>query len=86
MSEVTIPSSVTSIGNRAFFFCSKLSSVTIYAANPPACGEKGFYDYVDGGEFIISTLKIYVPSESINLYKTANGWSDYADRIYAIEE
>lgn len=25
--------------------------------------------------------KIYVPTESVDSYKTAEGWSEYADRI-----
>lgn len=30
--------------------------------------------------------KIYVPSASVDAYKNADGWSDYADKIYAIED
>lgn len=28
---------------------------------------------------------IYVPSESVNAYKTANGWKDFADKIEAFQ-
>lgn len=28
---------------------------------------------------------IYVPAQSVNAYKSAPGWSEYADRIYAIQ-
>lgn len=29
----------------------------------------------------VAGLKIYVPMESVDAYKTAEGWSEYADRI-----
>ena len=29
---------------------------------------------------------IYVPNESVEAYKAAPGWSDYADRIFGIVE
>jgi hypothetical protein len=31
-------------------------------------------------------LVIYVPAESVEAYKSASGWSEYEDRIQAIEE
>lgn len=36
--------------------------------------------------YIPSTCKYYVPDDSVDAYKTANGWSDMADRIYPISE
>ena len=33
-----------------------------------------FYDNASG-------LKIYVPAESVEAYKSASGWSEYADDI-----
>ena len=81
LTSVTIPSSVVSIGDGAFRECTGLTSVTMEATTPPTLGSYVFYD-----EFSQTKLpiKIYVPAESLNAYKTATNWSDYADRIYPI--
>jgi hypothetical protein len=75
LTDVTIGSGVTSIGVMAFTFCSSLASVTVNATTPPTLGGSAF----DG---TAAALKIYVPAESVDAYKTA--WSAYADKIEAI--
>ena len=98
LTSITIPSGVTSIGNRAFYYCSglksctigigvtsigdeafrgcsSLKSITVDATIPPTLGSLAFYG---------STCRIYVPSGSLEAYKSASEWSDYADRIQAI--
>ena len=77
LTSVTIPNSVTSIGNYAFG-SSQLTSVTIHAVNPPTADRGGIFGYN-------SSLKIYVPAQSVNAYKTAEGWKDYADKIFPIQ-
>ncbi len=76
LTSITIPNSVTSIGSSAFFLCDALTSVTINALTPPALGEDAFGN--------TNNCPIYVPTTSVNDYKTASGWSDYANRIQAI--
>ena len=76
LTEITIPSSVTSISNSSFFDCGSLTSVTCLSEIPPSLGS---------GVFAISdNVVIYVPAASVDSYKTAQGWSEYADRIQAI--
>ena len=74
LTSVTISDSVTTIGDYAFSYCSSLTSVYCKATTPPAGGSDMFYNNASG-------RKIYVPMESVNAYKSAEGWSDYADAI-----
>ena len=76
LESITIPDSVTSIGGWAFDNCSSLTSVTVESATPPSLGNDAFYS-------THSTLKIYVPSESVETYKSASDWSNWSSRIYA---
>ena len=80
LTSVTIGDSVTTIGEFAFFGCSSLTSVYCKATTPPTIilsddGSWGAFDCNASGR------KIYVPRESVEAYKSASGWSDYADSI-----
>lgn len=75
--SINIPSGVTSIGRSAFNNCSGLTSVTIEATTPPTLG-RAVFDSTN------TNLVIYVPAASVDAYKAASGWSDYASRIQAI--
>ena len=75
LTSCTIGSGVTSIGKQAFRDCGSLTSITVNATTPPALASGA----LDG-----STCPIYVPSQSVNAYKSASGWSNYASRIQAI--
>ena len=77
LQEIEIPSSVNFIGYTAFRDCSTLSRITMKSATPPTIDEGAF-------SHISSEAKIYVPSGSVDAYKSADGWSDYADIIETI--
>ena len=82
LKSVTIPDSVTSIGNAAFYNCSSLTSVDCKATTPPTGGSNMFsYWDEDEYEFIVIGCKIYVPTESVDAYKAASGWSTYKNYI-----
>ena len=72
--SVTIPDSVTTIGGYAFYYCSSLTSVYCKAITPPAGGSSMFINNA-------SDRKIYVPTESVEAYKSAEYWSSYASAI-----
>ena len=72
LKSITIPDSVTSIGSYAFDGCAGLKTIRISAINPPALGSKVFETSLE---------KIIVPKSAINAYKSAAGWSIYADKI-----
>ena len=77
LKNISIPSNVTSIGNRALRNCSGLTSITVEATTPPTLA---VYDVFDG----TNNCPIYVPSASVDAYKSATNWSTYASRIQSI--
>lgn len=83
LTAITIPSSVTAIGGQSFRYCSKLESVTIESTTPPTMGHT-VYGTLEAFDNNKDGRKIYVPAESVDIYKSAEGWSKYADYIESI--
>ncbi len=77
LQSIIIPREVKSIGGYAFAGCSGLKSITVQPSFPPLGGDNMFGNY---------SCPIYVPSGSIDVYKSAEYWSDYANRIQAISQ
>ena len=76
MTTVVIPSTVSFIGYLAFEYCTALTSITCLGTTPAT---------LDGGTFNdTNNCPIYVPTDSVDAYKTA--WPQYASRIQAIPE
>lgn len=69
--SITIPSTVTSIGNGAFSNNKGVAEYHIKPTTPPTLGTNVFSG-------IESDCKMYVPSASLDTYKTTTGWSTYA--------
>lgn len=76
MEYITLPDSVLNIEYQALNNLLAIESITCLATTPPTLGISAIYETND--------CPIYVPSESLDDYKTA--WSEYADRIQAITE
>ncbi len=72
--SINIPSEVSYIGDFAFSSCYNLISVTCEASTPPSMGEDVFYDAYN----VSSQGTLYVPAESVELYKKAAVWSNFA--------
>lgn len=79
LKHMTIPSKVSVITSGIWANCSSLESLTFLSVTPP-----------DLGEYYADTFKntnnciLYVPSGSVNAYKAADGWKEYASRIKPI--
>ena len=84
LTTLYIGSGVTEMKTRTFAYNSNLSKAYVYATVPPTI--KGNYSsdtktVFDGAS---SNLVVYVPAQSVDAYKSAAGWSNYADKIQAI--
>ena len=79
LTSVTIPDSVTTIGEDAFYSCDSLTSVYCEATTPPTLGGSSVGSSVFDNN--ASGRKIYVPVESVEAYKSATNWSEYAENI-----
>ena len=76
LKTITFPSGTTSIGHGALYYCTSLNRITCLATTPPTLDETAFYHS--------NNAPIYVPSQSVDAYKSASGWSNYSSRIRAI--
>lgn len=68
---------VTTFTGDVFFACENLETVIVDNITPPSLSSNAF-------QSASSTFIIYVPDASVEAYKTASNWSNYADRIYPI--
>jgi hypothetical protein len=78
---VELPSIIQHLGSYAFY--RYVSEVTIKATTPPTIEEKVFYD-IRYDRPSVDWFVIYVPANSLESYKKAEGWNQYVDYIKAI--
>lgn len=78
LTSLVIPSNISSIIDYAFYGCSGLTSITVESTTPPTLRRYVFDN--------TNNCPIYVPSGSVDTYKTATNWSAYASRIQAIPQ
>lgn len=77
--SVILPNSIYNISDTVFNNCENLQMIVINAVEVPNLGDNAFLTCSED-------LVIYVPAEAVETYKTAEGWSQYADIIYADTE
>jgi len=75
LSSITLSSSITTIEAQAFYCCYGLAAIHIKATNPPTLSN------VNAFSSISPNAVFYVPSASLNTYKTADNWSTYASQM-----
>lgn len=74
-----IPSTLTDFERSTFYGDTSLEVVVCKASTPPTL-------YASTFKSTNSTFKIFVPATSVEAYKTAEVWVDFAERIKAIED
>ncbi len=78
LKSIVLPQAVSSIGTSAFKGSKNLEMITVKNTTPPSVDSNAFSD--------TGITTIYVPAASVNAYKAADGWKDYASQIQAIPE
>lgn len=71
LTTISLSKNLAKIGNFALSGCSSLNSITCEAVTPPTCGDNVF-NTTDK-----KACKLYVPSGSVDSYKTANVWKEF---------
>ncbi len=84
LQTVTIGEGVRWIGNNAFGDCRYLSNVTILASTPPVLDNPGIMVF-SYASYKLGLLELFVPAESLELYKTSEYFTQLADCIEAIK-
>ncbi len=75
LTSYTIPISITSIGNNVFDGCTNLKSLTFNVTEPAILVNTNSLPY---------DVTLYVPTDAVDTYKTADKWSDHKDQIMAV--
>lgn len=78
--SVILPKNLTSMDDLAFANCDALNEVTCLATTPPNIG-KDCFRKKDG-----CAWTLYVPTGSVNLYKSNEEWKQYFEDILPISE
>lgn len=75
---VIVPDTVTAVGRYAFNFAMKYSKIKFLSIVPPSLDQfHGFNAFLGD---------VYVPDESLEAYKAADGWNTNPDKIHPLSE
>jgi uncharacterized repeat protein (TIGR02543 family) len=70
--SINLSASLMTIRNGAFSQCWNLKSISCEATTPPTLEDEVFYS-------VDKSIPLYVPAESIDLYKAADQWKDFTN-------
>ena len=76
LTDITLPTGIEFFQSSDFTGCSNLKRITINRATPPLGSSTMFSS--------TAVEMIFVPAQSVYVYKAAEGWSGYANMIFAI--
>ena len=82
LTSINLQPDITRISDQAFDGCSKLSTLICNAVTPPSIATTSF----SNTPIASKTGTIYVPDESVDAYKTATNWVNYASIIKPLSE
>jgi len=71
LKHVVLGTGLRSLGEGAFYGCSSVEEIYAFATTPSSCGDDAF------GKIDKETCILYVPQESLELYKVADGYKDF---------
>lgn len=74
LTDIDLPSTIETIG-ASFNYSNNIKTLAIHATTPPAMGSA-----------LPSACTIYVPDDSLEAYKAATGWSNFATQIKPLSE
>ena len=77
LTTVSIPNSVTYIGEGAFSYCIHLNDVYCYATSPPKCCESTFTNIL----YMTNSATLHVPAASLAAYRAAPVWKDFKNIV-----
>ena len=77
LTKADLPSTITEINSQAFAY-STIKTLICRSLDPPSIGTYTFLG--------VYVSNIYVPDTSVEAYKTATGWSEYASKIKGLSE
>lgn len=76
LTTVVLNAALTAIPDGCFGLCPSLASLTCLSVTPPTLVANAITNNTN--------LKIYVPDDSVNTYKSATNWSTYSSKIYPL--
>ena len=79
ISTLTLPDTITRIGNYAFYGSVSLTEVISEKSTPPTLGTSAL-------QGCTSLTSIYVPDASVSTYQGTSGWSSFASIIKPISQ
>ena len=89
LTDVTIPSTIKSIGDKAFAGCSNLKTITVNIETPIDLSGANTHKTRGDGSSVFEgvdkeTCILYVPENGVELYKTVAVWKDFKNILAII--